>query len=75
MHDEPALRPATPFGSRSRRMRFAPCEVLPATPARQNKLEPLSWRGGWGEPSNMPEPPLGGGAGESCVKSCRPKDG
>src|SRR5258705_13485794 len=31
--------------------------------------------GGWREWSNMPEPPRGGGAGELCVKSCRPKDG
>jgi hypothetical protein len=31
--------------------------------------------GGWGERSNMLEPPLGGGAGELCVKACRPQAG
>jgi len=31
--------------------------------------------GGWGERSNMLEPPLGGGAGELCGKSCRPVAG
>ena len=31
--------------------------------------------GGWREPSNKLEPPLGGGAGELCGKSCRPADG
>jgi hypothetical protein len=31
--------------------------------------------GGWREQSIKLEPPLGGGQGEPCVKSCRPKDG
>jgi hypothetical protein len=43
--------------------------------ALSNKLEPSSRRRGWVVSSNMLEPPLGGGAGELCVKACRPKDG
>src|SRR5262245_15102467 len=31
--------------------------------------------GGWRELSNELEPPLGGGSGELCDRSCRPQDG
>src|SRR5918912_749908 len=46
-----------------------------ASPARHSCWNPLSWRGAWGEPSNMLVPPLGGGRGERCVKRCRPQAG
>jgi hypothetical protein len=68
LFDEPALRPATPRVSHSlfAATHFAKVVKLAGAPLTER---------GWGEPFNMPEPPLGGGAGELCVKACRPKDG
>jgi hypothetical protein len=68
MFDEPALRPATP------RVLHSVFAVTHFAKIVKQAGVPLAERG-WGEPSNMLEPPLGGGAGERCVKACRPQDG
>jgi hypothetical protein len=69
MNDGPALRPATPRMSHSV---FAAIDFAKG-PVKQTGA--LLAEEGWVVSSTKLEPPLGGGAGESCGKSCRPKDG
>jgi hypothetical protein len=57
--DEPAFRPAAPFAQSSAAKTLCGMRGVAGRKA------------GW---SNKLEPPLGGGAGELCIKQCRPKD-